>query len=235
MNVITLASRKGGAGKSTLAAHLAGYAHSIGHRCLLIDADPQGSLTLWHAMRKGGEPRLQTATRGIDRAVAYATVEGYDWVFIDTAPSMWLVVQEAIRAATMVLVPARPAFFDLDAVLDTVKTARELDKPYAVVLNATPPKRDDKESPVMAHARAFLDRHGIPVWAGQISQRAGYSLTLAAGGSACEHTPETLAAAEMAGLWSAVEKSVAAINAAYAAAEAAAAAKDGAPAKGRAA
>ena len=103
-------------------------------------------------------------------------VEGYDWVFIDTAPTMWVVVQEAIRAATLVLVPARPAFFDLDAVLETVKTARERDKPYAVVLNAAPSKRDDKEAPVVAQSRAFLDQHGVPVWHGQISQRAGYSL-----------------------------------------------------------
>jgi cellulose biosynthesis protein BcsQ len=43
MNVITLASRKGGVGKSTLTAHLAAYAHLIGRRCLIVDADPQGS------------------------------------------------------------------------------------------------------------------------------------------------------------------------------------------------
>jgi len=100
MNVITLASRKGGAGKSTLTAHLAAFAHSAGHRCLVIDADPQGSLTLWHSLRCGGEPALQSAARGIDRAVAFAAIEGYDWVFIDTAPTMWLVVQEAIRASS---------------------------------------------------------------------------------------------------------------------------------------
>src|SRR4051812_34096120 len=110
MNVITLASRKGGAGKSTLTAHLAGFAHRSGGRCLLIDADPQNSLTLWHAMRAEGQPPLQSAVRGIDRLVAAALVEGVEWVFIDTAPTMWVVVQEAIRAATLVLIPARPGF-----------------------------------------------------------------------------------------------------------------------------
>jgi chromosome partitioning protein len=148
MNVITLASRKGGAGKSTLTAHLAAFAHAAGHRCLVIDADPQGSLTLWHSLRASGEPALQSAVRGIDRAIAFAAIEGYEWVLIDTAPTMWVVVQEAIRAATLVIVPARPGFFDLDSVRETIRAARERDKPFAVVLNAAPVKREDKEAPV---------------------------------------------------------------------------------------
>ena len=103
-------------------------------------------------------------------------IEGFDYVFIDTAPTMWVVVQEAIRAATLVLIPARPGFFDLDAVRETVKTARERDKPYAVVINAAPVKRDDKESPVVALVARLFGRPGVPVWSGQISQRAGYSV-----------------------------------------------------------
>ena len=220
MNVITLASRKGGAGKSTLTAHLAACAHAAGRRCLVIDADPQGSVALWHARRADGQPPLQHATRGIERAVALAMTEGYDWVFIDTAPTMWVVVQEAIRAATLVVIPARPGFFDLNAVRETVATARERDRPYAVVLNATPPRRDDKEAPVVAQSRAFLQQLEIPVWSGQISQRSGLALTLAVGLSACELEPDSAAAAEIAGLWSAIERSVEAINAAHAAARA---------------
>src|SRR5215470_13529250 len=158
MNVITLASRKGGAGKSTLTAHLAACAHAAGRRCLLVDADPQGSLTLWQSLRADGQPPLQSAARGIDRALAFAMVEGVEWVFIDTAPTMWVVVQEAIRAATMVVIPARPGFFDLNAVRETVANARERNKPYAVVINAAPVKRDEKEAPAVMQSRAELER-----------------------------------------------------------------------------
>jgi chromosome partitioning protein len=218
MNVITLASRKGGAGKSTITAHLAACAHAAGRRCLVIDADPQSSLTLWHSLRTDGQPPLQNAARGIDRALAFAALEGYEWVFIDTAPTTWVVVQEAIRAATLVVIPARPGFFDLNAVRETVATARERSKPYCVVLNAAPSKRDDREAPILAQSRAFLDKLQIPVWAGQISQRAAFAITLAAGASVCELTPDTAAAAEVAGLWSAIDRSVAAIHAAHLAA-----------------
>jgi chromosome partitioning protein len=216
MNVITVASRKGGAGKTTLTAHLAGFAHAQGHRCLVIDADPQGSLALCNSLRSGQALPLQTAERGIERQVALAQVAGYDWVFIDTAPSMWVVVQEAIRAATLVLIPARPGFLDLAAVRETVNTARERNKPYAVVLNACPVKRDNREAPAVAQSRAWLDKHAVPVWSGQISQRAGFVLSLASGGSVAESEARSLAAAEIGRLWTAVQKSVEAVNAAHA-------------------
>ena len=214
MNVITVASRKGGAGKTTLTAHLAGYAHALGHRCLVVDADTQASLVLWNSRRAEGALPLSTAERGIERQLAIAMVTGYDWVFIDTAAAMWVVVQEAIRAATLVVIPARPGFLDLDSARETVKAARERNKPYAVVLNACPVKRDEREAPAVAQSRAWLQQQGIPVWSGQISQRAAFSLTLAAGASAGEADAASLAAAEIGRLWTAIERSVAAINAA---------------------
>ena len=42
--VITLATSKGGAGKSTLARSLAAHWFALGHRPALVDADPQRSL-----------------------------------------------------------------------------------------------------------------------------------------------------------------------------------------------
>ena len=216
MNVITLASRKGGSGKSTLTAHLAAFAQKLGKRSLILDADPQGSLTLWHSLRRGGQPPLENAARGIDRLIAHAMIDGVEWVFIDTAPTLWVVVQEAIRAATLVLIPARPGFFDLAAVHETVAVARKHGKPYAVVINAAPVKRDEKESPAVALSRAELDRLAVPVWSGQISHRAAYLTSLAAGASAGELAPDSLARHEIARLWSAVERSVEAIHGAHA-------------------
>jgi hypothetical protein len=84
------------------------------------------------------------------------------------------------------------------------------------VLNACPVKRGDKEAPAVAHSRAWLDRSGIPVWGGQISQRTGFVVSLAAGDSAADEAAESLAGVEITRLWSAVERSVAAINGAHA-------------------
>jgi chromosome partitioning protein len=210
MNVITFASRKGGVGKSTLTAHVSVFAHLLGHRCLIIDADPQGSLTLWHARRPPGGLALRNAAAGIDRLVASAQVEGVSWVFIDTAPTTWVVVQEAVRVATLVVIPVRPGFFDSAAAQDTVKVAQQRDKRYMVVLNAASVKREQKEAAAVLQARAEFERLSVPIWPGQISQRAAFLSSLAAGASAGEWPSEPAGKAEIAGLWAAIECAAAA-------------------------
>jgi len=212
MNVVVFASRKGGSGKSTLAAHLAAHAHKPSRPFLLIDADPQGSLTLWRHLRKRDDLPLKTAQRGIADIIKAAKRDGTEWVFIDTAPNVSASVTEAIRAATLVIIPCRPGLFDLEAIKDTVEYAREARKPFAVVINAAPPRRQDVEAPAVAHARKTLAELHIPVWGGQITQRAAFSLALEEGEGAKEYDADSYAAAEIGRLWAAIEKSVKAIH-----------------------
>jgi len=212
MNVVVFASRKGGSGKSTLAAHLAAYAHKTSRPCLLVDTDPQGSLTLWHALRRTGEPPLKTATRGIADIVKQAKQDGIEWVFIDTPPNMSAVVTDAIRSATLVVIPARPGVFDIDAVKETIQFSRELRKPYAVVINGAPTRREGQDSPLVTQARENLAAMRVPVWGGQITNRANFILALAEGDGAKEYAADSFAAAEIARLWSAIDRSVKAIH-----------------------
>ena len=63
MHVIVLASQKGGAGKTTLAAHIAVAAEAAGDGpAVLIDADPQGSLSAWWNVRDTDSPALAPTT-----------------------------------------------------------------------------------------------------------------------------------------------------------------------------
>ena len=48
MRSVAVFSQKGGSGKSTVAIHLAVMA-ARGHRVLLVDADPQGTVAAWGA------------------------------------------------------------------------------------------------------------------------------------------------------------------------------------------
>src|SRR6266568_1344060 len=180
MNVIVFASRKGGSGKSTLAAHIAAHVHKATKPCLLIDADPQGSLTLWHKLRGTNEPAIKTAVNSVSGIVAAAKRDGIEWVFIDTPPNMSAVVEDAIRNATLVVIPARPGVFDVAADEETISTCRSARRPYAVI-NGAPARRDDSESPLVTIARDGLAKLRAPVWGGQITNRANYVLALGNG------------------------------------------------------
>jgi cellulose biosynthesis protein BcsQ len=212
MNVIVFASRKGGSGKSTLAAHLAAQVHKATRPCLLIDADPQGSLTLWHKLRGTNEPPLRAATRSVGEIIASAKRDGVEWVFIDTPPNLSAVVDDAIRHATMVIIPARPGVFDVNAVQDTIQTCRSHRKPYAVVLNGAPALRDEVESRIVTIARDALAKFRAPVWGGQITNRADLLMALGEGQGAREYAAEGRAAYEINRLWAAIERSVKAIR-----------------------
>ena len=211
MNVIVFASRKGGSGKSTLAAHLAAQIKAT-KPCLLIDADPQGSLTLWHKLRGTNEPPIKAAINSVTSIVAAARRDGVEWVLIDTPPNTSAVVEDAIKNATMVIIPARPGVFDVNAVQETIQTCRAARKPYAVVVNGAPAERDGAESRIVTIAREALAKFRAPVWSGQITNRADLIMALSQGEGAREYYAEGRAAAEITRLWGAIERSIKAIR-----------------------
>ena len=96
MHVIVLASQKGGAGKTTLAAHLAVAAEATGDGpAVLIDADPQGSLSAWWNVREAQIPALAPATIAELPIKLVALAEaGYAVAVVDTPPA----ITEAITA-----------------------------------------------------------------------------------------------------------------------------------------
>jgi len=214
MNVLAFASRKGGSGKSTLAAHLAAYAYNAARPFLLIDDDPQGSLTLWNELRHEAALPVKTVKRRVPDVLKKAKWHGVEWVFIDTPANVSACVVEAMEVATLVIIPCRPGLFDIDGVQGTIDLARYTRTPYIVVLNGAAPKRDDVESPAVTSARQCLLRLRVPVWGGQITHRASFSLSLARGERIKEYDGDSGSAAEIGRLWQAIEKSVVVINSA---------------------
>jgi chromosome partitioning protein len=79
------------------------------------------------------------------------------------------------------------------------------------VINGAPARRAGQGSPVVTFARASLASLKAPVWSGQISHRTNFSLALADGEDADEYDGGSPAAAEVAALWSAIDRSVRAI------------------------
>lgn len=213
MHVIAFASRKGGAGKSTLAAHLSVYADKPRTPALLIDTDPQGSLALWHELRQAETPVLaKCEARDLAGTLAAAKADGIEWAFVDTPPHNSAAIAEAIRASSLVVIPTRPAVFDLAAVQATIEMARELRRPFVVVINSAPARRADVEPAIVAEARQAIEGMGAPVWSGQVTTRAALAHALASGQTAQEFETQGPAAAEMGRLWQGVTKMIKAVE-----------------------
>jgi cellulose biosynthesis protein BcsQ len=177
-------------------------------RCLLIDEDPQGSLTLWNALRREAALPIKTVKRELADVLKKAKRRDVDWVFIDTPANVSASVVDAIRAARLVIIPCRPGLLDIDAVQETIDFSRRLGTPYAVVLNGAPPKREDAESPVVTAARECLAELNVPVWGGQITHRVSFSLAVSRGEGVQEQDLDVSSYAEIARLWQAIEKSM---------------------------
>jgi chromosome partitioning protein len=209
MNVITMVSCKAGTGKTTLTAQLAAYAFRQRRRCLVIDADPEAGFARLNARRAWGALPFATVRPVLDRQLEAAETLGYDWVLIDTAPEFSPVVREAVRVATMLIIPARPGSSDLIAVSQATDLVHGAGKPYAVVLNGVAMLSDEDEA-IVGESRAWLERYAIPVWSGQISERPGR--VPAAG----EADARSLCEIEIAELWSMIDCEVEAMSAAEA-------------------
>ena len=116
MLTVAVIARKGGAGKTTLALHLAVEAAKSGP-VTLIDTDPQASAALWADARHAPQPAVVTCPAArLPQTLQTARQSGAHIAFIDTAPSVETAALSAAKAADFCLIVARPGILDLQSV-----------------------------------------------------------------------------------------------------------------------
>lgn len=193
MKTLAIISQKGGSGKTTLAVHMAVCAARQKRKTALIDIDAQGSAYGWNESREDGTKldAVKAIAGQIPALLQQAKDGGIDLAIIDTAPHSDSDAAVASQFADFILIPCRPARFDLDAIMSTVEIAKAAKKPAAVVINAAPRGRLADE------ARAALERQGIAVMDTVLHQRAAYSHAVIDGRSVHEYEPDGKAAAEI--------------------------------------
>jgi chromosome partitioning protein len=201
MKTLAILSQKGGAGKSTLAVHLAVLAQGEGERVLLIDTDPQRSTAGWWHSRQADTPELVEAdANNLPNILAAAKADGVTLAIVDTAPHSERATATAATAADLVLIPCRPGILDLRAVGSTAEIVKLAKARAAIVLNACPPGRDG-ESAITREARGALEAYGVPVVGPSVSQRAALAHALIDGRAVTEFETDGKAAGEVRSLW----------------------------------
>jgi len=198
MHIVAILSQKGGAGKTTLALHLAVAAEQAGQLAAVIDLDPQASAAGWKDSRKAETPAVVSvpSTR-LPQALEAARNGGADLAIIDSAPHAGEVAFAAAEAADFILIPCRPGILDLRAIAPTARIAKLAGKRTFVVLNAMPNRAPN----VLADARAAVAVHSLEVAPFSIQQRAAYAHALTTGQTAQEFEPNGRAGQDVAELY----------------------------------
>ena len=135
MKIITVANRKGGAGKSTCAAHIALEAVRAGFKTILIDLDPQKTIETWWAKRQDDNPYLIDANAGNMHAIIQSLSDKkFDLCIIDTPGDTSDQATLGMSIADLVVIPSKPTGPDLSAIGRTISMVKEQQKPYIFIL-----------------------------------------------------------------------------------------------------
>lgn len=169
--IITVASFKGGVGKTTSAVHLAAHLSSKAPT-LLIDGDPNRSATGWS--KRGSLP-----FKVVDERQAARYVGKHEHIVIDTQARPSREDLEALAdGCDLLVLPSTPDALALDALLMTVDALRELGAGrFRVLLTMIPPKpsRDGEE------AQTTLREAGLPVFETMIRRLVAFQKAALAG------------------------------------------------------
>ncbi len=202
MRTIAIISQKGGAGKTTLAIHLA-VAAAASRVTLLVDTDPQASASRWGQWRQGADPEVIDcgAPSLLGSKLEKAAELGAELAVIDTPPHADAMARQAARLADLILIPCRPKAFDLAAVEATAELVRACRHPAFVVFNAGPPRGRliyQEAAELISGANGGPQ---LPIAPVALTERAAFHHASGHGRTAPEVSPASKAASEIDRLW----------------------------------
>ena len=165
MSIITIATTKGGAGKTTLARLILARSALAGLKTAAIDADFNHTLTDWVTT---AAKHPMTVRHELDETKIVPTVDelhdSHDVVVIDTAGAASQATIFAIGCADIVLVPIAPSSSDIVEAIKTVNLIKSASQ--MLRREVTDTRRADRRSAGDEHRRACREggrQGGLPV------------------------------------------------------------------------
>ena len=144
--VISFSNQKGGSGKTTLSANLAVLWSNSGYKVAVIDADAQNSLTYWLEARKKyyGEDDIGITSYNFDVRNLKEEIKQikrkYNFIIIDSPPSITFETIQIIKASDRVFVPVQPSPLDLMATVPFINLVKQEKKNPIIFLNRVMPR-----------------------------------------------------------------------------------------------
>tara|TARA_B100002003_G_scaffold248414_1_gene282181 strand:+ start:544 stop:1176 length:633 start_codon:yes stop_codon:yes gene_type:complete len=144
--VISLTNQKGGSGKTTLSANLAVLWSNSGYKVAVIDADAQNSLTYWLEARKKyyGEDDIGITSYNFDVRNLKEEIKQikskYNFIIIDSPPSITFDTIQIIKASDRVFVPVQPSPLDVMATVPFLNLVKQEKKNPIIFLNRVMPR-----------------------------------------------------------------------------------------------
>jgi chromosome partitioning protein len=198
--IITFAQQKGGAGKTTVLAHLAAAWAAEGRRVVLIDLDPQKSLTRWAKLR--ADPTLDLLESRDYRAASdmKSAARTHDLVLVDCPGAASNLLEAAIRASDLVIAPLQPSVMDVWATETVLAAAARERTPVRILINRLPARTGalDEVLAALGPARAAL-------LATRLGNRVAFANSVITGRTAPELARRSPAAAEIEALRTEIE------------------------------
>jgi chromosome partitioning protein len=198
---LSFLNQKGGAGKTTLAVHVATVLAGTGAKVLLLDADSQGSALDWSAARQRA-PAFTVL--GLPKPTVHKELprlsEDFDHVVIDGPPRVAEVTRSVIMASDIVAIPVQPSPYDVWAVKDVVELVREA-RVYKDTLKAAfAINRKIVNTAIGRDVVEALATYELSVLASAVCQRVAFAESAARGSTVLEDAPTSLAADEIRSL-----------------------------------
>ncbi len=200
VQVISVLNQKGGAGKTTIATHLARALQLDGSKVLLVDSDPQGSARDWAATN----PEQPVSVVGIDRPTIerdLKSIAAMDFVVIDGAPQIHEMAVSAVKASQFVLIPVQPSPYDIWATAALVELVKaRIDVMEGQLKGAFVLSRVIKGTRIGEEVATALEGYGLPVLRSRVFQRIAFPASAAHGSTVLDEEPKSDASREILAL-----------------------------------
>lgn len=151
--IVAVIGEKGGTGKTTFAVHLACWRLMSGRDVMLIDADKQGSSSLWVEIRQEKSFCVPVSVQKFGRGLRGSVMDlsrRYDDIVVDIGAGDGVAMESILRIADLAIIPFQPNEMDIwtaDLLNSLAGEAKEANEALEVTafLNRAPAHRTAKD------------------------------------------------------------------------------------------